>query len=301
MALFSAKIANFIAFGDSTTTLDDGSIYRNIIELSFGDYSCKVKVLPDVLKPRFAKNKGSFIESGVIEIEGVETLEEGERVVTDICWLLTFITASSVVYYECEFGNMSKSISVSGFYNHFRPVIEYQRTYAIKNFIQSTWDAYQHIKESRKLPAIIHYLLECDRPNQLLEVQFLFTAIILESLKSTYANSKGYEYDGSGFTKEQVNKPKCEDGQKCIRRYFSFKELLTEMFAEMGMSPDLKNIINLRNEVFHNGLSKKGYEYLTEVYDSAQDVIREYLLKLLAYKGEYLNYSTACRQLSKIT
>jgi len=53
----------------------------------------------------------------------------------------------------------------------------------------------------------------------------------------------------------------------------------------------LRRITNLRNEIIHFGLSRKPYTSLRKNYDFCHDIVREYLLRLLGYKGEYLIYS----------
>ena len=72
------------------------------------------------------------------------------------------------------------------------------------------------------------------------------------------------------------------------------------MFCEVGMVIHLDHIIHMRNEVVHNGLSESSYDHIWSVYESAQDVIREYLLRLLEYKGYFWIYSTACRDMKKL-
>lgn len=189
-------------------------------------------------------------------------------------------------------------MTVSGFYNNFRPLLEYEATNQIKDFLECCWQPYQQNKEKRKLSAVIEYLLQCDKPGQPLEARILFISIVLESLKSTYAHENGYKFDGTGFLTDvqQDKKLKCKDDTKCKNRYMSFRNLLEKMLAEVGIQVELTDIIRLRNEVFHNGLSEKCYEHMTKTYDAAQDIVREYLLKLLGYNGSYWVYSTACRQ-----
>jgi len=267
------------------------------------NYKCEINIYPDLLKYDFKKDdyRGRFIESGIIDIQGVNSTSEGEIVLTDICWLLSLATMSHVIWYQYDFNGSGRGTNGDGRYNSWRPLLNYDEHECIKNFMGAAFCKYQELKDKRNLPAVIHYLLKCDEPNQPLEISFLFTSIILESLKSTFAHQK-YEYDNSGFLIPNTDKPKCGNGKKCIQRYLSFEELLMEMFAEVGMQPDLKDIKKLRNEVVHNGLSKdKGYESMRSIYEGAQDIIREYLLRILGYNGSFWIYSTACRQTGKLS
>lgn len=301
MSVFRGKIANLVTSGDVITKYEGGSWSRNIIRFDVGNYKCEINIHPDILKSEFKNGdyRGSLIDSGTIDIHGIKSASEGERILTDICWLLSLASMSHVIWFQYDFNGSGRGISVAGCYNSWRPVLEYQAKERIKNFMESSFCKYQDLKNPRKLSAVIHYLLKCDEPNQPLEISFLFTSIILESLKPTFAHQK-YEYDGSGFLEPTKGKPKCANGSKCTQRYLSFETLLKEMFAEAGMEPDLKDIKKLRNEVVHNGLSEKSYEDMRAIYEHAQDLIREYLLRILGYKGHFWIYSAACRQMGKL-
>lgn len=67
------------------------------------------------------------------------------------------------------------------------------------------------------------------------------------------------------------------------------------MFEDVGMNPRLKQVVRLRNEIIHFGLSRKPYASLRKDYDYCHDIVREYLLRLLCYDGEYLLYSHGAR------
>lgn len=303
MNIFHGKIANLLTSGDEITKFENGSLIRNIIRFDAGNYKCEIKIHPEILKPNFKRGdyKGRIIESGTIDIHGVSTDLEGEDVLTDICWLLSFATMSHVAWYQYDFNGSGKFISVFGGYNSFSPVLEYEDTECIKNFIEGSFCEYQALKDKRKLNLAIKYLLKCDEPNQPLEISFLFASIILESLKSTFAHNKNYKYVGSGFLKKEAESQKCADGSKCIQRYLSFNDLLTEMFDEVDMKQNLNNIKKLRDEVVHNGLSKKSYKDMTPIYEDAQDIIREYILRTLKYKGAFWIYSGGCRRMGRIS
>lgn len=303
--IFVVKIANYIASGDEYTELphNQGKV-RNVIKFKFDKYECQLNILPEVIgfdSRRLYKQKGKFIESGHIFIKGISSKDEGEQVSTDICRLLSLATMSKVVWYSYSYGNERRSKSTSGFYNSSRPLLDYERPNLIQVFLQQCWKPYQENRDSRNLFEVIEYLLQCERPNQPLEIKLVFASIILESLKSTYAHTRDYRFDGSGLlTKEPSNENlKCDDKTKCKNRYMSFRALLKEMLFQEQIDVDLTEIIKLRNEVFHNGLSSKDYEHMNATYKYAQDVIREYLLRLLGYKGEYYLYSKNCRLVQK--
>lgn len=99
--------------------------------------------------------------------------------------------------------------------------------------------------------------------------------VLLENLKHTFAIERGYPFtrghfrDASGRTK-------------------SFEKLLKEMFNVVGMYPDLTKIIKLRNETIHSGMSTLNMNEKEEIYINSHNLFREYFLRLLNYKGEYL-------------
>jgi len=64
------------------------------------------------------------------------------------------------------------------------------------------------------------------------------------------------------------------------------------MFQEVEMNPTLTPIVELRNDLIHSGLSLKSHNEQTAIYNACQDMIREYILRLLGYTGDYFQFST---------
>ena len=54
-----------------------------------------------------------------------------------------------------------------------------------------------------------------------------------------------------------------------------------------GMTPSLKPLVDLRNEVLHTGVASLTHAQQKIQYDAATDLIREYLLRLLGFKGNF--------------
>lgn len=132
-------------------------------------------------------------------------------------------------------------------------------------------------------------------PVQLLEVKIAQIFIVMENLKGTFATKtrspffKGY-FRNDAYPKRPLHK----------QPRIGFEALLTLMFKDVGMKPSLRRIVRLRNEIIHFGLSRKIYSSLRKDYDYCHDVVREYLLKLLHYEGEYLLYSKASRSIAAL-
>ncbi len=112
-----------------------------------------------------------------------------------------------------------------------------------------------------------------------LELKLATMFILLENLKSTFANEQGYDFKDGRYRKAS-GKP------------WSFKALLFDMFKVVGMSStNLSAIVNLRNEIIHSGMSQTSHNHQEGIYDSCQDLIREYFLRLLGYTGNFRLYS----------
>jgi hypothetical protein len=66
-----------------------------------------------------------------------------------------------------------------------------------------------------------------------------------------------------------------------------FEALLTSMFAGVGMTPSLRDVVQLRNEILHSGLSARPFPELVSMNGNVLGLIREYLLRVLGYTGRF--------------
>lgn len=282
--MFKAQIANYFGHGINGDTLS----------LRLG--RCRVKIIQKSGVISQSLNQNGFVHTTEIEIEGIKNFSNGEILVNDICRLLSLASMSQVVPFAYEFGNNGKSINVSGQAMLFRPLFAIQDGQQIKSFVEQVWPKYRKLKRARKLPEVIEMLTIAELPNQPLEVKLLQGFVVLENLKGTYAHSKNIPFVKGSFRKiseppkqKPANEPK-----------LGFEQLLKNMFKEVGMKPNLRRAIKLRNEIIHFGLSRKPYKSLAKDYDNCQDLIREYLLRFLQFDGRYLVYSKACRDSKEI-
>jgi hypothetical protein len=67
-----------------------------------------------------------------------------------------------------------------------------------------------------------------------------------------------------------------------------FQDIMNRMFGAEGMTPSLQPLVDLRNEVLHTGVATLTLQQQKAQYDAANDLIREYLLRLLGFKGDFL-------------
>lgn len=287
--MFVARIANFFGHGNQFTHYPDGRSIMNVLAVRLPRY--RIRIIQD---PRISNNSlkpGRPTVTSDVEIEGVKRFSEGENIVFDLCHLLSFAAVSQVVPVEFGFKGQTTRIGIAGGSWLFRPVIEIENGSATEGYLEKTWAQYRKEKRRRKLPEVIEMLVFSDSPSLPLETRLLHTFVVLENLKATYARSKGIPFV-KGFFRKLSDPPKANPKKE---ETFSFQELLKAMFHDVGMAPTLRRLVKLRNEIIHFGLSKKPYESLIKNHESAQDIIREYLLRLLEYEGPYLIYSKACR------
>ena len=292
--MFKAQVANYFGHGNVLITNADSSLSRNVISLKLDRYRVQVKQKPDVISNKLRPN--GFVHTSEIEIEKVKKFSTGERIVNDLCQLLSLASMSQVRPINYEFNNMKKTSNVSGQSMSYRPLITIIDGKEVKSFIEQVWPQYRKLKRSRKLFEIIEMMTVSELPVQPLEVQLAQVFVILESLKGTFAHSKKIPFV-KGFFREISTPPKNNPEKE---RKLGFERLLTDMLVEVGIKKSFKKTIKLRNEIIHFGLSRKPYESLIKNYDFCQDLIREYLLRLLHYKGSYLLYSKASRVTKKL-
>lgn len=172
---------------------------------------------------------------------------------------------------------------------HFRPTFASSDATTIRAFVEQSWPRFRKLKRVRQLPAVIEYMTTAEVPGQLHEVRLLLLFVALENLKSTYARAAGIPFV-EGFFRKVSPKP---------GRY-SFKELVSKMLSDVNMKPRLQALVKLRNEIIDFGLSHLPYSSQTHYHDRCHDLLREYILRLLGYRGQYLVYSQAARKSASI-
>jgi hypothetical protein len=64
------------------------------------------------------------------------------------------------------------------------------------------------------------------------------------------------------------------------------------MLRLVDMRRVLKPVVALRNEIIHSGLSRKSHTRQWRMYERIQDLVREYLFRLLGYHGEFFTYAS---------
>jgi hypothetical protein len=290
LTTLTAYVANCLIGGDEVTHGLDGSWVRDVVRFKCDRWEFRFRQRPDVAKGQTEPLKGTLCETTTVVVEDVEPddLEKVLQTLDAICWLLSFASQSRVLSYGYEFPKGEPTAhfkSVVGMANYFRPPFHLQDTAAIKGFVQQSFPEYKRLNKKRKLAAVFDYLVQAECPTQPMEVQLLLMFVTLESLKDTFARTVGIPYM-KGF----YRKPTGKSGK--LGASFTFEELLSRMLESVRMRRGLKQVIALRNEIIHSGLSRKSPAQQWRLYERVQDLVREYLFRLLGYHGEFFTYAS---------
>ena len=240
---------------------------------------------------------GQFCDTSELMIKNVreDEIAELELDIHRLCWLLSFACLSEVVFYGYDYPanqNTERRLAANGKLDFFRPTLQIRDGKVVKSFIEQTFNNYTSLESSRKLYVVIHYMLLIETNSLPIEAKLALSFVLLENLKSSYAHSKNIPYINNFFRKgPNPNKKSATYG---------FSELLKMMLNEVGMTNDLSMVKKTRNEIIHSGLTELPYDEAHKLYDEIHDLIREYLLRLLDYRGEYLIYSSGSNTIAFI-
>lgn len=270
--------------GETGTIQSDGRWIRDKIELLFGEYDIMITQRPWVIKAKARDYRGKAVHTTTVVVRNVQ-VEERETVLEllqGLSFLLSFATCSNVALYGWEHQNSQPAgqrWSVVARMGYFRPPFDIHDGTAIRTYLERVWQGYFKLEETRELRVAIDLFVLAETRSLPLELKLATMFILLENLKSTFANEQSYAFK-DGCYRKASGKP------------WSFKALLFDMFKVVGMSsPNLSAIVNLRNEIIHSGISQTSHDHQEEIYDSCQDLVREYFLRLLDYTGDFRLYS----------
>lgn len=291
MPRYTAHIANLMVKGEDRTNFPDGSWIRNRTTFQLSGYELVLLRTRESFPFRPSQMNGKFVHTHDLVVEDVAMGEvrRVERIVRDFTELLTFGTQSHVVNFGHTYNGTSQQRAVRGVALYFRPV--FTEGDEIRGFVTQTWSTYRRLRVRRNLHIVFDYLATVDT-GQPLEVKLLIMSAVLESLKSTYAAMTGYKYHKPAWRRISVPPQPLH-----LEPKLWFEPLLREMFRRVHMRPRLRRLIQLRNDIVHNGVSLRPYESQFRSCDNAQALVREYLLRLLGFRGHYYAYNRVMRRL----
>ncbi len=286
MPRYRAYIANLLVQGEERTNLPNGGWIRNRTRFRLGGFDFELLRTPESFSRPVSEMKGEFHYTHDLIVEDVprDDLPKVERIVGEVAELLSFGTLSHVVKFALHYDGATSRRAVRGTALYFRPA--FTQGDEIRQLLTLAWPMYRKLRRRRKLHVVIDYLVTGET-GQPLEVKLLVVSAVLECLKSTYAAQAGYKYHKPAW--RRISSPPRANPRNEPKA--SFEDLLKEMFRKVGMRRPLRRLIQLRNDIVHNGVSGRPYEAQFATYDYAQELVREYLLRLLGFRGSYYSYS----------
>jgi hypothetical protein len=300
MPIFRARIVNLPGYGEDSTSHKNGGWTRDKTQLKLGNYAVTIKQRKSALKFDGNEWRGKQHDTSTIFVSKVHSLQEGMAVVDDLCWLLSFAHSSRIQAYHYSYGKRAKGHGVQGTYNEWRPPF-HSGVGRVSDFIQQTWPNYQKLKATRPLSAFIHLIGASDLGDGgLLEAQVSASVQCLESIKSYFALTEGARYKIT----------EANDGQFLRgKKVMSFEKLLKLTLEDVGMKlpSSFETIRRLRNALVHRGFIRETdnvtkfifnttpargmHGAMFGVMEDAHDILREFMLRLLGYKGKWCAYS----------
>ena len=266
MSNLRAYVMNSKVQGESFSEEVDGKVVRDT-----SVFTCEGQRFVLQTKP---EQRAEILVENVGPQQVTATMEAIER----ICWLLAFATQSQVACYghnypDCTPHKLLNSIHRPG--QEADHVIDPADGAAIRKFVDQTYPQYKALESTRSLKVVIDYMLQAARPGLPMECKLVFLSVLLENLKHTYGTHLQYAIKGGKFV-DPVTKAR-----------LGFQDMMNLMFSAVGMAPGLQPLVDLRNEVLHTGVASLTHAQQKLQYDAATDLIREYLLRLLGFKGNF--------------
>ena len=266
MSNLRAYVMNSKVQGESFSEEVDGKVVRDTSVFTCEGQRFILQTKPEQLAEILVEN--------VAPERVPATMEAIER----ICWLLAFATQSQVACYghnypDCTPHKLLNSIHRPG--QEADHVINPADGAAIRKFVDQTYPQFKALESARSLKVVIDYMLQAARPGLPMECKLVFLSVLLENLKHTYGTHLQYAIKGGKFV-DPVTKARLD-----------FQDMMNLMFSAVGMAPGLQPLVDLRNEVLHTGVASLTHAQQKLQYDAATDLIREYLLRLLGFKGNF--------------
>ena len=266
MSNLRAYVMNSKVQGESFSEEVDGKVVRDT-----SVFTCEGQRFVLQTKP---EQRAEILVENVGPQQVTATMEAIER----ICWLLAFATQSQVACYghnypDCTPHKLLNSIHRPG--QEADHVINPADGAAIRKFVDQTYPQFKALESARSLKVVIDYMLQAARPGLPMECKLVFLSVLLENLKHTYGIHLQYAIKGGKFV-DPVTKAR-----------LGFQDMMNLMFSAVGMAPGLQPLVDLRNEVLHTGVASLTHAQQKLQYDAATDLIREYLLRLLGFKGNF--------------
>lgn len=295
---FIGHLLNLLMLGEEQSALPDGRRVLNRTRFSALGYNIELiqDLTPFDLKPQqvSAMKGGAYQTTRLIVRDApLSAREEIIDLTNAIASLLSFASGSQVVMHEwehCVSSQLGRSWSVVANFARFRPVFDLHNGKAVRRFLEMTIENYRRLSEERHLSVVVDYLVLPDALGLPLEMRLLAMFTLFENLKHSYAIQCGYPIKKDRFLRPPD-----------FKNVWSFKDLLLDMLTSLGMTPDVGNIISVRNEIVHSGLCNLTFDQQWILYEKCQDIAREYLLRVLGFSGRFILFSRGTSEIECVS
>lgn len=237
-----------------------------------------------------------------------EQVSQVLEIIDDFCWLLSFTQQSPVHRCGHKIDSAEHWTNCSGIVINPPANIIESRGGKIRDFIEQVYPAFKELKSSRQLPVVFGYLCEAKRGSLALEASLILHYVLIENLKHTFALSLGFKYKNTHYKHPNyppLNKQpqdsknyNINNKNQYIHKFYGecgSTEMTKRMFEANGIhrsSKVIKITLNKRNTMIHEGVllpvgDPNYFEQAYQDFCAVNDLIKEYLLRILGYKGEY--------------
>jgi len=280
------SIYNLYCYGETYLQVDELSGYLGKFDINIPDiFTATIIIEHSCLK--FPQNgQPGTTKTGSMTIEVAECCNmDAIQISEDVCSLISLAVNGLVFCNRKEEGLYSTPNSTSK--GGWRQIVINKNGAEIRRFVEACWPNYDKFREPRKLFAVIRMLVKINemRPHIYIDQRLILTAVLLENLKYTFADSKDYPRIGEdrfGY----ITKP---------NNPVSFKNLIRHMVEAVNMPNDFDYCIDLltkdRNQIIHEGIFNCPPEDMTVKAENMFSFIQVYLLALLDFSGHYYVYN----------
>lgn len=280
---FKGFLLNCFIGGEINTTQPSGGWIRNRLQLSLAGHDVEIVQAPEFINANPSDFRGESVETTEVIVRNVDSAHREDIIekLRGLAVLLSFITCSQVVLYGWEHPiskPQGQFWSVAAKTACFRPVLNTISGRVVKEYLELVCSTYFKLEKPRKLRVAFDYFVSAEVLSLPLELKLLTMFVLFENLKATFALERHYKFEKNYYLKPS-------GGRWC------FKSLLKEMLCNVGMNQSLDEIVDLRNEIIHSGISRMSYDEQYRIYGKCQDIAREYLLRLMGFSGAFFLYS----------
>lgn len=292
MATLRAYLCNCLIGGRSAAEHADGGLRKDTIIWNLNGYDVHLQQKKNIVSGDISKLIGTICYTTDVVAHGVRPKDRQKAMdtVCDLSILLSLVCESRIWPFRWEYFDGRRSYAdnpSTGTAQFYRPPLNIRDGDTVHSFVATVWQSYSRVKKKRRIRELVHYLCLMELPENPLQLKLIIAFTILENLKDTWARSRRIPFAG-GFFRKVSSPPKANPKKE---PKYAFEDMLREMLREMKMRRGLRRIIKLRNDLIHSGLSRRSDRTQFRIYDVCRDIIREYLLRLIGYSGDYHLYS----------